>query len=71
MVTGDLLTMNKPNFKNMSLKELRKYILSHREDKEAWNEYASRPRPNSILVTADTPLSEQKQILEKLIQQKQ
>ena len=62
--------MNKPNFKQMSLTELRKYVLSHREDIEAWDEYADRPRPNSILVTADTPIAQQEQIIDSLIQQK-
>ncbi len=62
--------MNKPNFKQMSLTELRKYVLSHREDMEAWDEYADRPRPNSILVTADTPIAQQEQIVDSLIQQK-
>ena len=60
--------MNQPNFKQMSLTELRKYVLSHREDMEAWDEYANRPRPNSILVTADTPITEQEKIVTKLIQ---
>ena len=62
--------MNKPNFKQMSLTELRKYVLSHREDMEAWDEYADRPRPNSILVTDDTPTIQQEQIINRLIQQK-
>lgn len=60
--------MNQTNFKQMSLTELRKYVLSHREDMEAWDEYANRPRPNSILVTADTPITEQEKIVTKLIQ---
>ena len=60
--------MNQTNFKQMSLTELRKYVLSHREDMEAWDEYANRPRPHSILVTADTPITEQEKIVTKLIQ---
>jgi hypothetical protein len=70
MVDGGLATMTKPNYKQMSLQELRKYVLSHREDQEAWDEYANRPRPNSVLVNAETPLSEQKQIFDNFIQQK-
>jgi hypothetical protein len=69
MVTGGFLAMNQPNFKQMGFKELKKYVLSHREDKEAWDEYTSRPRPNSILISADTPLAEQKQIFDDLIKQ--
>lgn len=60
--------MNKPNFKQMNRKELKKYILTHREDEEAWNEFISRPRPNSIIVPADTPPEEQEQILPKAIE---
>jgi hypothetical protein len=70
MVTGGFLAMNQPNFKQMAFKELKKYVLSHREDREAWDEYANRPRPNSILISADTPLAEQKQILDELIKQR-
>ena len=47
----------------MSLKELRKYVLANRQDQEAWNEFVSRPRPNAITVSADTPLEEQERIL--------
>ena len=39
--------MTQPDYTKMSLKELRKYVLTHREDKEAWREYADRPR-NSV-----------------------
>ncbi len=34
--------MNKPDFKTMNLKELRKYILSHREDNEAFYTFVDR-----------------------------
>ncbi len=71
MVDGGLVTMTKPDYKQMSLQELRKYVLSYREDEEAWNEYASRPRPNSVLVNSDTPLSEQEQIFNNLLQKRQ
>lgn len=70
MVTGDLRAMNKPDFKKMSFTELRKYVLAHREDREAWDEYANRPRPNSILVTADISVTEQERIIGNLIQTK-
>jgi hypothetical protein len=70
MVDGGLATMTKPDYKQMSLQELRKYILSHREDQEAWEEYANRPRPNSVLVNSDTSLSEQKQIFDNLLQKR-
>ena len=51
------------NFKQMPLHELRKYVLENREDEEAWKEFASRPRPNAIIVPAQTPLEEQERIL--------
>ena len=51
------------NFKAMSLNELRKYVLEHREDEEAWKEFVSRPRPNAIIVPAQTPREEQERIL--------
>ncbi|MGB5633268.1 MAG: hypothetical protein WBM44_14560 [Waterburya sp.] len=57
------------NFKEMSLKDLTKYVLAHREDQEAWNEYVSRPRPNATIIPADIPLEEQQQIFEELIRQ--
>lgn len=46
MVKGAIELMN--NFKEMSLKTLTKYVLIHREDQEAWDEYVSRPRPNAV-----------------------
>ena len=55
-----------PNFQNMPLKELRQYVLAHREDRAAWDEFAARPRPNAIIVPADTPLAEQERILKEL-----
>lgn len=66
MVNGG---MKLSNFKAMSLNELRKYVLEHREDEEAWKEFASRPRPNAITVPAQTPLEEQERILRKNSQQ--
>ena len=63
MVSGG---MKLSKFKQMSLKELRKYVLEHREDEQAWREYADRPRPNATIVSAQTPLHEQEQIFKKL-----
>ncbi len=34
--------MSKPNFKAMSLKELHAYVITHREDKEAFYTYVDR-----------------------------
>ncbi len=58
--------MSKPNFQAMNLNELRRYFLAYRDDKEAWNEFAARPRPNAIIVPADTPIEEQERIIKEL-----
>ena len=58
--------MKLSKFKQMSLKELRKYVLENRDDEQAWKEYADRPRPHAMIVSPQTPLHEQEQILKKL-----
>jgi hypothetical protein len=58
----------KPNFKAMSLHELKKYVLSHREDQEAWQEFSHRERPNAVYFDTDIPLATQKQRLQELIE---
>lgn len=60
----------KPNFSEMELKELRAYVLAHRDDEEAWQEFVKRPRPNAIYFDADIPLSEQEAKLRELLQKK-
>jgi hypothetical protein len=58
--------LSKPNFQAMTLKKLRKYVLANRDDREAWNEFATRPRPNAVIVPANTPLEEQERIIKEL-----
>ena len=58
------------NFQNMNMKELRRYVLEHRDDEEAWNEFASRPRPNAISIPADTSPSEIERIIKELANKK-
>lgn len=58
----------KPNFREMSLQELRAYVLANRNDAEAWKEFARRPRPNAIHFDTDIPLSEQKEKLQELLE---
>jgi hypothetical protein len=58
--------MSKPNFKAMTIKKLRRYVLAHRDDREAWNEFVARPRPNAVIVPADTPVEEQERIIKEL-----
>lgn len=59
--------MSKPNFQAMTLNELRRYVLAHRDDLEAWNEFAARPRPNATIVPADTSVEEQERIIKELV----
>ena len=65
MAKGITKFMN--DFKSMTLNELRRYVLAHRDDQEAWDEYVSRPRPNAIRIPADIPIEEQQKILEDLL----
>jgi thymidylate kinase len=59
--------LSKLNFQAMTLNELRRYVLAHRDDREAWDEFAARPRPNAVIVSADTPVEEQERIIKELV----
>ncbi len=61
------MKLSKPNFQVMTLNELRQYVLAHRDDREAWNEFAACPRPNAVMVSADTPVEEQERIIKELV----
>jgi hypothetical protein len=61
------MKLSKSNFQEMTLNELRRYVLAHRDDKEAWDEFAARPRPNAVMVSADTPVEEQERIIKELV----
>ena len=63
--------MSKPNFKTMEMKELRRYVLDHRDDQEAWDEYASRSRPNAVTIPANAPPEVFEQMLKEAIDKKQ
>ena len=58
----------KRNFKEMSLSQLKQYILSHRDDQEAWEEFTHRERPNAIYFDRDIPLDTQTEKLQELLQ---
>ncbi|MFP4007059.1 MAG: DUF6887 family protein [Spirulinaceae cyanobacterium] len=58
---------HQPNFQEMSLQELRAYVLKHRNDAEAWKEFASRPRPNAIHFDNSMSASEQQAKLQELL----
>lgn len=51
----------------MTLNELRGYVLAHRDDKEAWDEFAACPRPNAVMVSVDTSIEEQEYTIEELV----
>ncbi|MGL5941897.1 MAG: DUF6887 family protein [Waterburya sp.] len=53
----------------MSKKELKKYILANRHDKEAWEEFRSRPKPNAITIPPDAPPEEFERILREALDQ--
>ncbi|MBD2609406.1 hypothetical protein H6G81_34185 [Scytonema hofmannii FACHB-248] len=66
-----------PNFGQMSTKELRAYVLAHREDVEALEVLFSRRTPDSEAIiypsmfTEDgTPIEENKRIIEEAIAQR-
>ena len=67
----------KPNFAEMSTKELRAYVLAHREDVEALEVLFSRRTPDSEAIiypsmfTEDgKPIEENKRIIEEAIAQR-
>ena len=39
--------MTNPDFSKMSRSELRDYLIHHRTDEAAWEEFISRPKSNS------------------------
>jgi len=59
--------LSKPDFQAMTLNELRRYVSAHRDDREAWDEFAARPRPNAVMVSADTPVEEQERIIKEFV----
>jgi hypothetical protein len=64
---GDM-TSPKPNYRQMSLQQLRRYVLAHRDDDEAWQEFTHRERPNAIYFDTDLSLLEQQTKLQELLQ---
>ncbi|MDJ0661154.1 MAG: hypothetical protein QNJ42_16945 [Crocosphaera sp.] len=53
--------MTKPDFKQMTRKELKKYILSHPTDDEAIEEFISNHRsPNTVVLPPPSTMSYEK-----------
>lgn len=38
--------MNKPDFSQMTSQELKRYLIAHRTDEDAWEAYLSRRKPS-------------------------
>jgi hypothetical protein len=53
--------MNQPNFEQMTIKQLRAYILAHRDDEEAIHALAMRLRDEGKTGTVDEFLEDVKQ----------
>ena len=64
--------MSEINLKQMTPTELKKYLSEHRNDDEKFSEALGELMSRDIWteVSADTPLSEQETIIEKLIERK-
>lgn len=56
------------NYKAMSNKDLKQYILENRSDTEALKEYMSRSKSNSIFVAADASKEETERALKEAIE---
>lgn len=60
--------MNKPNYKEMTHEELRKYVLAHRDDDEAINElFVNRRDPNAKVYPANMSIEEMTQVIQERI----
>jgi len=58
----------KPNFKEMSFKELRAYIIAHRQDDEAIHElFINRRNPNATKYPSNLTDEEMSEILKRKI----
>jgi len=57
----------KPNFSKMSLQELRRYVLTHRDDQEAWQVFTNHERPNAIYFNREMSQLEQETKLQELL----
>ncbi len=60
--------MEKPNFKVMTRRELRSYIIAHREDDDAIHElFINRRNPNATQYPSNLTDEEMKEILKRKI----
>lgn len=67
--------MTKPNFQTMTRKELKTYLMSHRDDEEGWRIFFDKTEaeknPNAKVFSADVPMDEMKQIILEKIRENQ
>ncbi|MBW4567275.1 MAG: hypothetical protein KME31_04435 [Tolypothrix carrinoi HA7290-LM1] len=61
--------MTTANYDAMSIDELRQYILTHREDLEAFHLYIDRSKASGRMITIDPDNNQWEQDLESQIQQ--
>ncbi|GAX40190.1 hypothetical protein NIES4075_11530 [Tolypothrix sp. NIES-4075] len=61
--------MTTANYDAMSIDELRQYVLTHREDLEAFHLYIDRSKASGRMITIDPDNNQWEQDLESQIQQ--
>lgn len=61
--------MTKDNLESMSLDDLRRYILSHREDTEAFHTYIDRSKASGRMITIDPNDPGWEKVVDQKIQQ--
>jgi hypothetical protein len=61
--------MTTANYEAMSIDELRQYVLTHREDLEAFHLYIDRSKASGRMITIDPDNNQWEQVLESRIQQ--
>lgn len=61
--------MTTANYDAMSIDELREYVLTHREDLEAFHLYIDRSKASGRMITIDPDNNQWEQDLESQIQQ--
>ena len=54
-------------YKSMTKSQLKQYLLNNRNDKEALKELKSRPKQNTIVLSADISTEEQERIFKQTI----
>lgn len=61
--------MTENSFESMNLDDLRRYVLSHREDTEAFHTYIDRSKASGRMITIDPSDPGWEKVVEQKIQQ--